>query len=163
MPKSRIFSLEISLDLPASRATERNSRLERPRAVSDDLYIVYNVNRFQACRFTAGSRADRPVRRGRAKVHEDLVATLSARRSRTAEDLGCRPVVEGLLMGAPGLRQRRAAPARRGSRRRSRSPTCSLAVRAVDAAAEVTDSPASCPGRVIESRAEGRDEARYRA
>jgi len=100
----RVCDTPLSIDRAAAlaayaQALARYLRLERPRAVSDDLYIVYNVNRFQACRYGLEAELIDPFDGGRAKVHEDLVATFP-RVAAHAEDLGCRPVVQGLLMGA---------------------------------------------------------------
>jgi len=100
----RVCDTPLSIDRAAALAAYAQSlarylRLERPRAVSDDLYLVYNVNRFQACRYGLDAGLIDPFDGGRAKVHEDLVATFP-RIAAHAEDLGCRPVVQGLLMGA---------------------------------------------------------------
>ena len=49
---------------------------ERPRAATPDLYLVYNYNRFQACRF--GFRADfiNPYDDSHGNLRDDLIATL---------------------------------------------------------------------------------------
>ena len=100
----RVCDTPLSIDRAAALAAYAQSlarylRLERPREVSDDLYLVYNVNRFQSCRYGLDAELIDPFGGVRAKVHEDLVATFS-RVAAHAEELGCRSVVQGLLMGA---------------------------------------------------------------
>ena len=50
--------------------------IERPREVTPDLYLVYNYNRFQACRFGFAANFINPYDQQHANLGEDLIATL---------------------------------------------------------------------------------------
>ena len=94
------LSLERAAALAAyAQALARYLRLERPREVFADLYLIYNTNRFQACRYGLEGELIDPFDGARARIHQDLAATFQ-RIAAHAQDLGCRPVVQGLLMGA---------------------------------------------------------------
>jgi carboxylate-amine ligase len=94
------LSLERAAALAAYAQTlARYLRLERPREVCADLYLIYNTNRFQACRYGLEAELIDPFDGGRTRIHQDLAATFP-RIASHAQDLGCGPVVQGLLMGA---------------------------------------------------------------
>ncbi len=102
----RVCDTPLSIDRAAALAAYAQSlarylRLERPRAVCDDLYLIYNTNRFQACRYGLGAELIDPFDGSRTRLYQDLVATFP-RVAAHAEDLGCRPLVQALLMGAQG-------------------------------------------------------------
>jgi glutamate---cysteine ligase / carboxylate-amine ligase len=82
-----------------AQALARYLLLERPRPISAELYLIYNHNRFQACRYGLEGRLIDPCDGSSTPLREDLAATFS-RIAPHAEELGCRPVVQGLLMGA---------------------------------------------------------------
>ena len=50
--------------------------IERPCAVTPDLYLVYNYNRFQACRFGFAANFINPYDQQHANLGEDLIVTL---------------------------------------------------------------------------------------
>lgn len=49
---------------------------ERPRAATPDLYLVYNYNRFQACRFGFAANFIDPYDQQHANLCDDLIVTL---------------------------------------------------------------------------------------
>ncbi|MGH8753492.1 MAG: YbdK family carboxylate-amine ligase [Burkholderiales bacterium] len=50
--------------------------IERSHAVTSDLYLVYNYNRFQACRFGFAANFINPYDQQHANLGDDLIATL---------------------------------------------------------------------------------------
>ena len=50
--------------------------IERPREATPDLYLVYNYNRFQACRFGFAANFINPYDQQHANLGDDLIATL---------------------------------------------------------------------------------------
>jgi len=104
------------------------------------------------CRYGLEAELIDPSRRG-ARRSTRSVANLSGVAAQPRSGLPAR--VQGLLMGARDSGIRRAAPRARLKETGVVRRRGSLAVRAVDASAEVTMSPLSCRDRVIESRAEG--------
>ena len=49
---------------------------ERPRAATPDLYLVYNYNRFQACRFGFAANFINPYDESHSNLRDDLIVTL---------------------------------------------------------------------------------------
>ncbi|WP_119156302.1 YbdK family carboxylate-amine ligase [Caldimonas tepidiphila] len=70
---------------------------ERPFALSEDDYLVYTFNRFQACRFGVEGTFVDPQTGEHRTLHEDIVATM-ARLAPHAEALGALPALQ-LLAG----------------------------------------------------------------
>jgi len=52
--------------------------IERPHRVSEDVYLAYTYNRFQACRFGLDGELVDPVDGARRPIGEDVAATLAA-------------------------------------------------------------------------------------
>jgi glutamate---cysteine ligase / carboxylate-amine ligase len=50
--------------------------IERPSEATPDLYLVYNYNRFQACRFGFAANFINPYDQQHANLGDDLIATL---------------------------------------------------------------------------------------
>jgi carboxylate-amine ligase len=99
----RVCDTPLSVDRAAAlaayaQALARHLRLDRP-PLSADLHLVYNYNRFQACRYGLDAKLLDPLDGGGTPIRQDLAATFS-RIAPHAEELGCRPVVQGLLLGA---------------------------------------------------------------
>jgi carboxylate-amine ligase len=100
----RVCDTPLSVDRAAAlaayaQALARYLGLERPRPISAEPYLVYSYNRFQACRHGMEASLIEPCDGGSASMRQDLAATF-ARIAPHAEALGCRPLVQGLLMGA---------------------------------------------------------------
>ena len=72
---------------------------ERPHPVSPDLYLAYNYNRFQACRYGLEATLVDPFDGRRLKLAEDITGSF-ALLERHATALGCRAALEALLLGA---------------------------------------------------------------
>ncbi|MCX7893715.1 MAG: YbdK family carboxylate-amine ligase [Burkholderiales bacterium] len=51
---------------------------ERPFPLTEDLYLVYNYNRFQACRFGLAGNVIDPATRSERPIRDDILATLEA-------------------------------------------------------------------------------------
>jgi carboxylate-amine ligase len=49
---------------------------ERPRRATQDLYLVYNYNRFQSCRFGFAANFINPYDQQHANLCDDLIVTL---------------------------------------------------------------------------------------
>jgi glutamate---cysteine ligase / carboxylate-amine ligase len=73
------------------------SELRRP--VSNDYYLPYNHNRFQACRYGLEASIIDPVDGRRTVLADDIVAGFP-RLEQHASALGCRSALESLLLGA---------------------------------------------------------------
>src|SRR5258708_39120857 len=82
-----------------AQALARYLRLERPRPISAEPYLVYSYNRFQACRYGMQASLIEPCDGSSASMRQDLAATFS-RTASHAEELGSRPMLQGLLVGA---------------------------------------------------------------
>jgi len=100
----RVCDTPLSVDRAAAiaayaQALARYLRLERPWAISAEAYLVYSYNRFQACRYGMEANLIDPCDGSSASMRQDLAATFS-RIAPHAEELGSRPMIQGLLMGA---------------------------------------------------------------
>jgi carboxylate-amine ligase len=100
----RVCDTPLSVDRAAAiaayaQALARYLRLERPRPISAEPCLVYSYNRFQACRYGMEASLIDPCDGGSAPMRQDLAATFS-RIAPHAEELGSRPLIQGLLMGA---------------------------------------------------------------
>jgi len=100
----RVCDTPLSVDRAAAiaayaQALARYLRLERPRPISAEPYLVYSYNRFQACRYGMQASLIEPCDGSSASMRQDLAATFS-RIAPHAEELGSRPLIQGLLMGA---------------------------------------------------------------
>jgi carboxylate-amine ligase len=100
----RVSDTPLSVDRAAAiaayaQALARYLRLERPRPISAEPYLVYSYNRFQACRYGMEASLIDPCGGSSASMRQDLAATFS-RIAPHAEELGSRPLLQGLLMGA---------------------------------------------------------------
>ncbi len=58
---------------------------ERPHPLSEDIYLSYSFNRFQACRFGMQGEVVDILEGTRRTIHEDLLATLAILTARAAE------------------------------------------------------------------------------
>lgn len=99
----RVCDTPLSVDRAAAlaayaQALARHLRLARP-PVPPDYRLVYSYNRFQACRYGLDARLLDPLDPAGTPLRQDLAAAFS-RIAPHAEELGCRPVVQGLLLGA---------------------------------------------------------------
>jgi len=79
----RVFDTPLSVEIAAALAayTQMLCRYlleERPFALSEDLYLVYGTNRFQASRFGLGGNLIDPVTHRQADLRDDVLATLAA-------------------------------------------------------------------------------------
>jgi carboxylate-amine ligase len=79
----RVFDTPLSVEIAAALAayTQMLCRYlleERPFDLSEDLYLVYGTNRFQASRFGLGGNLIDPVTHRQAELREDVLATLAA-------------------------------------------------------------------------------------
>ncbi len=72
---------------------------EPRRAITDDWYLPYNYNRFQACRYGLEASIIDPLDGRRTVLADDIVAGFGALEQHAAE-LMCRPALEALLLGA---------------------------------------------------------------
>ena len=61
-----------------AQALARWLLVERPHRISEDLYLAYTYNRFQACRFGLGGEFVDPVAGTRRGIGEEVLATLEA-------------------------------------------------------------------------------------
>ncbi|MGB7542086.1 MAG: YbdK family carboxylate-amine ligase [Burkholderiales bacterium] len=100
----RVCDTPLSVERAAALAAYAQSlarylRLERPRQISADLYLVYNLNRFQACRYGLDANLIDPLDGTRLPLRQDL-GEIYSRIAPHAEELGCRAAVQGLLLGA---------------------------------------------------------------
>jgi carboxylate-amine ligase len=89
-PKPEYGTIEIRvLDTPLTveraaalaayaQALARWLLVERPQRISEDLYLAYTYNRFQACRFGLDGEFVDPVARTRRTIREEVTATLEA-------------------------------------------------------------------------------------
>jgi len=60
-----------------AQALARYLVLERPYAVSEDVYLLYNYNRFQACRFGPDGNFIDPYSKEHRSLRADILATLA--------------------------------------------------------------------------------------
>jgi carboxylate-amine ligase len=60
-----------------AQALARYLALERPFAVSEDVYLMYNYNRFQACRFGLDGNFIDPYTKEHRSLRADIIATLA--------------------------------------------------------------------------------------
>jgi glutamate---cysteine ligase / carboxylate-amine ligase len=72
---------------------------EPRRPVTDDWYLPYNYNRFQACRYGLEASIIDPVDGRRTVLADDIIAGFP-RLEEHAAALRCRPALEALLLGA---------------------------------------------------------------
>jgi carboxylate-amine ligase len=75
------------------QALARYLLVERPHQLSEDLYLVYNYNRFQACRFGLDGELIDPFTQARRSVREDILELLGALQVHAAE-LSAEPALE---------------------------------------------------------------------
>ncbi|MGH8691059.1 MAG: YbdK family carboxylate-amine ligase [Burkholderiales bacterium] len=61
-----------------ARALARWLMVERPHRISEDVYLAYTYNRFQACRFGLDGELVDPAGGARRLISEDVLATLEA-------------------------------------------------------------------------------------
>jgi carboxylate-amine ligase len=76
----RVFDTPLTVDKAAAlaayvQALARYLLIERPVVVSEDMYIAYTYNRFQACRFGLEGLMIDPVSHEHRPLHEDIAAT----------------------------------------------------------------------------------------
>jgi carboxylate-amine ligase len=100
----RVCDTPLSVDRAAAiaayaQALARYLRLEGPRPISAEPYLVYSYNRFHACRYGMQASLIDPCDGSSVSMRQDLAATFS-RIAPHAEELGSRPLIQGLLMGA---------------------------------------------------------------
>lgn len=69
---------------------------ERREMTTEDIYLVYNYNRFQACRFGLDGEIVDPDTRQRAILSKDIIATLG-RLGRDGEELGAGKALDTIL------------------------------------------------------------------
>jgi len=79
----RVFDTPLTVDRAAllaayAQSLARHILLDRPLAPSRDVYVVYNYNRFQACRFGLESRIVNAYTQRQASLKEDILETLAA-------------------------------------------------------------------------------------
>ncbi|MCF2132706.1 MULTISPECIES: YbdK family carboxylate-amine ligase [Burkholderiaceae] len=79
----RVMDTPLSIDRAAAiasyiQALARYLLLERPLTLSEDDYLVYTFNRFEACRFGLSGVFVNPQTRERRTIGEDILATLAA-------------------------------------------------------------------------------------
>jgi carboxylate-amine ligase len=79
----RLFDTPLTVETAAALAAYtqmlcRYLLVERPFALSEDIYLVYSTNRFQASRFGLGGTLIDPVTHAQAEIGEDVLATLEA-------------------------------------------------------------------------------------
>jgi carboxylate-amine ligase len=79
----RVFDTPLTVDRAAllaayAQSLARHILLDRPLAPSRDVYVVYNYNRFQACRFGLESRIVNAYTQRQAALKEDILETLAA-------------------------------------------------------------------------------------
>src|SRR5258708_19671941 len=101
----RVRDTPLSVDRAAAiaayaQALARYLRLERPRPISAEPYLVYSYNRFQACRYGMQASLIEPCDGSSASMRQDLAPTFS-RIASHAEHLRSRPLLPRLLTGAP--------------------------------------------------------------
>jgi carboxylate-amine ligase len=78
----RVFDTPLSVEIAVALAayTQMLCRYlieERPFELSEDLYLVYGTNRFQASRFGLGGNLIDPVTHRQVELHDDILATLA--------------------------------------------------------------------------------------
>src|SRR5258708_33785886 len=100
----RVRDTPLSVDRAAAiaayaQALARYLRLERPRPISAEPYLVYSYNRFQACRYGMQASLIEPCDGSSASMRQDLAATFSRIPSHP-EERGSRPTIPGLPMCA---------------------------------------------------------------
>jgi carboxylate-amine ligase len=61
-----------------AQALARYLTLERPFAVSEDVYLMYNYNRFQACRFGLDGNFIDPYTKEHRSLRADILATMAS-------------------------------------------------------------------------------------
>ena len=79
----RVFDTPLTVEKAAVlaayvQALARYLLVERPRALSEDMYHVYNYNRFQACRFGLDGSMIDPDSRVHRSIRDDILETVSA-------------------------------------------------------------------------------------
>jgi carboxylate-amine ligase len=79
----RVFDTPLTVEKAAALAAyvqvlSRYLLIERPGAVSEDLYHVYNYNRFQACRFGLEGNLIDPATQTHRSIREDILETVAA-------------------------------------------------------------------------------------
>ncbi len=68
-----------------AQALARYLTLERPFAVSEDVYLMYNYNRFQACRYGLDGNLIDPYTKEHRSLRADIIATLATIATHTLE------------------------------------------------------------------------------
>jgi carboxylate-amine ligase len=79
----RVMDTPLSIDRAAAiaayiQALARYLLLDRPLTLSEDDYLVYTFNRFEACRFGLSGVLVNPQTRERRTIGEDILTTLAA-------------------------------------------------------------------------------------
>jgi len=77
----RVFDTPLTVEKAAALAAyaqtiARYLLVERPRPVGEDMYLVYNYNRFQACRFGLEGNLIDPWSQSHRSIREDVLETL---------------------------------------------------------------------------------------
>ena len=77
----RVCDTPLSVDSAAALAAYAQALcrwllVERPRKLTEDVYLTYTYNRFQACRFGLDGELVDPLAEQRCPIHADIAATL---------------------------------------------------------------------------------------
>jgi carboxylate-amine ligase len=101
----RVFDTPLTVERAAAlaayaQALARWLVTERPLAATRELYLLYNYNRFQACRYGLEGRIIDPAHQRQASLKEDIIET-AGRIARHAVGAGAAAAIQGLA-GAGG-------------------------------------------------------------